>query len=92
MLSFLYKQKRMVAKYSMLEKNTYKRMFDNKSDVKEVNKIESSSGQELNLLEKECLENARGDILSKLKEFIENEKLLTLTVQLDAYSLNIINL
>ncbi len=75
----------MVAKYNMIEKDIYKRMFNNQG-------TKSSGEKDFIIAEKESLEKAKVTILEKLKEFIENEKLRTYTIQLDMYSLDIINL
>lgn len=84
----------MVGKYNLLEKDIYKRMFkssDNKPQEPTNEATEVSSGQEFIMTEKDSLERTRDTILVKLKEFLENEKLKTYTVQLDMYSLEIIN-
>lgn len=86
----------MVGKYNMLEKDIYKKMFNNKTNkpsaIKEGNeKSSQSNGQEFIMTEKDSLEKARQTILTKLKEFIANENVSTFTVQLDMYSLEIIN-
>lgn len=84
----------MVGKYNLIEKDIYKRMFKSNQDDKTVanNKSsEASSGQDFSMTEKDSLDKTRDIILKKLNEFVENDKLRTYTVQLDMYSLDIIN-
>jgi len=81
----------MVGKYNLLEKDIYKRMFNNKENKPLQLENKENTGQEFIMAEKESLQKSRDVILAKLKEFNENDKLRTYTIQMDMYSLDIIN-
>lgn len=66
----------MVGKYNLLEKDIYKRMFNNKENKPLQIDNKESSGQEFIMTEKESLQKSRDVILAKLKyEFIVIMKL-----------------
>jgi len=81
----------MIGKYHMLERDIYKRMFNNNSTKLAIDSKPATTGQEFIMTEKNSLAKARDTIQVKLKEFNENTKLKLFTVQLDSYSLDIIN-
>jgi len=75
----------MVGKYNLVEKDIYKRMFSEAA-------AKPASEQDFVIEERKSLEQAKGAILERLREFVADDKLRTYTIQLDMYSLDIINL
>ena len=57
----------MVGKYNLLEKDIYKRMFNNKENKPLQLENKENTGQEFIMAEKESLQKSRDVILAKLK-------------------------
>ena len=70
----------MIGKYHMLERDIYKRMFNNTSTKLAIDSKPSSTGQEFIMTEKNSLAKARDTIQTKLK--LANTTLYTLKFQL----------
>lgn len=73
-----------VAKYNALEKDFYKKMFKNEEEKK-------SDEHELKLNEKELSNENTEIIIKKLNEFKNNAKMKSYKVQMDMYSLEVLN-
>ncbi|RNA40467.1 inactive peptidyl-prolyl cis-trans isomerase FKBP6-like [Brachionus plicatilis] len=71
-----------VAKYKNLEKNFYAKMFKNEDKIGE---------NELNLKEVHSLDRNKEIIVEKLNEFKNNDKMKIYKVQMDMFSLDILN-